>query len=168
MDDEELIAALAGGDDGALKELFSRHAPWLAARLRRLLPLDAVEDVLRETFVAVWRGAGRYRPQGKPGAWLWGIAVRQTALWLRRNGRPRQAWPGRVEDPETRAVDRIELAEAVAALEPAERELWRLLFVEDRPEAEVADRLGIPRGTVKSRAFRMRRALRAARGKGEA
>ena len=66
MNDNELIAALAGGDDRALRELFTRHAPWLAARLRGVLPASEVEDVLQETFLAVWRGAKRYRPE--PGA----------------------------------------------------------------------------------------------------
>jgi RNA polymerase sigma-70 factor (ECF subfamily) len=50
MDDDELIASLAGGDETALRELFARHAPWLAARLRKALPPDDVEDVLQETF----------------------------------------------------------------------------------------------------------------------
>jgi antitoxin (DNA-binding transcriptional repressor) of toxin-antitoxin stability system len=67
MDDDELIARLAGGDDAALRELFSRHAPWLAARLRALLPAPDVEDVLQETFLAVWRGAASYTPQGAAG-----------------------------------------------------------------------------------------------------
>jgi RNA polymerase sigma-70 factor (ECF subfamily) len=44
MDDDELIASLADGDDTALRELFDRHAPWLAARLRKALPSDDVED----------------------------------------------------------------------------------------------------------------------------
>ena len=57
MDDDELIAAVAGGDDTALRELFNRHSPWVAARLRRVMPPDVVEDALQETFIAVWRGA---------------------------------------------------------------------------------------------------------------
>ena len=85
MDNDELIAAVAGGDDAALRELFSRHAPWLAARLRAVLPAADVEDVLQETFLAVWRGAAGYRGEGA-GGWLWGIARRQAALWLRRRG----------------------------------------------------------------------------------
>ena len=86
MDDDELIAAVASGDDTALRELFARHAPWLAARLRGVLPAGDVEDVLQETFLAVWRGAGRYRPEGSAGGWVWGIARRQAAQWLRRRG----------------------------------------------------------------------------------
>jgi len=46
MDDDELIAAVACGDDSALRELFSRYGPWLAARLRGVLPASEVEDVL--------------------------------------------------------------------------------------------------------------------------
>jgi len=63
MDDDELIAAVAAGDGTALRELFTRHAPWLAARLRAALPPPDVEDVLQETFLAVWRGARAYRPR---------------------------------------------------------------------------------------------------------
>ena len=85
--DHELIAAVAAGDDTALRELFARHAPWLAARLRAVLPAADVEDVLQETFLAVWQGARSYRPEGAGAAWLWGIARRQAAQWLRRRGR---------------------------------------------------------------------------------
>ena len=86
MDDDALIAAVAAGDDTALRTLFSRHAPWLAARLRAVLSAADVEDVLQETFLAVWRGAGCYRPEGVAGGWLWGIARRQAALFQRRRG----------------------------------------------------------------------------------
>ena len=65
MDDDELIANLAVGDDTALRELFTRHAPWLATRLRAVLPASDVEDVLQETFLAVWKNARTYRPQGQ-------------------------------------------------------------------------------------------------------
>jgi RNA polymerase sigma-70 factor (ECF subfamily) len=84
VDDDRLIQRVAGGDDAALRELLFRHGPWLAARLRALMPAADVEDVLQETFLAVWRGAGGYRPQGAAGGWLWGIARRQAALLLRR------------------------------------------------------------------------------------
>jgi RNA polymerase sigma-70 factor, ECF subfamily len=181
MDDDELIAAVAGGDDAALRELFSRHAPWLAARLRAALPAAEVEDVLQETFLAVWRGAAGYRParpDGAAGGWLWGIARRQAALLLRRGGPAvlalptlLAAGPRHAEDPQEAALARADLEQAVAALGPAgsaEREVWRLLYVEDRPVAEVARLTGVPEGTVKSRAHRVRRLLRAALRGGQA
>jgi len=86
MDDDELITRLAGGDDRALRELFTRHAPMLAARLMALLPPSDVEDVLQETFLAAWKGAAAYKPEARAGGWLWGIARRQAALLLRRRG----------------------------------------------------------------------------------
>ena len=172
MDDDELIAALADGDDTALRELFARHAPWLAARLRPILPAGEVEDVLQESFLAVWRGAHGYRPEGSPGGWLWGITRRQAALWLRRrspDGLPLAVLAGQggqhAGDPAEAAVSRAELAEAVRALGPegsTAQEVWRLVYVEDRPVTEVAGLMGVPEGTVKSRAHRVRQLMRAA------
>jgi RNA polymerase sigma-70 factor, ECF subfamily len=178
MDDDALIAAVAGGDDTALRELFSRHAPWLAARLRAVLPAAEVEDVLQETFLAVWRGAHRYRPgEGSAGGWVWGIARRQAALWLRRRGPAELLLPALTaadgrhpDDPAEAALSRAELADAVRALGPEgglQRETWRLMYVEDRPVAEVAALMGVPEGTVKSRAHRARQLMRAALRAGE-
>jgi RNA polymerase sigma-70 factor (ECF subfamily) len=175
MDDDELITRLAGGDDTALRELFARHAPTLTARLRAVLPPSDVEDVLQETFLAVWKGAGSYRPEQKAGGWLWGIARRQAALLLRRRGPATAALPDLLEpgaaglpgscfpgDPAHRLAAASELASAVGALGPADREVWQLMYVEDRPVAEVARLTGVPEGTVKSRAHRARRLLRSA------
>ena len=171
MDNDELIAAMAGGDDAALRELFSRHAPWLAARLRAVLPAADVEDVLQETFLAAWRGAKGYRTEGA-GGWLWGIARRQAALWLRRRGHAELLLPALVAadgrhpaDPAEAALSRAELADAVKALGPEggpQREIWRLMYVEDKTVAEVAELMGVPEGTVKSRAHRARQLMRAA------
>jgi RNA polymerase sigma-70 factor, ECF subfamily len=172
MDDDALIAAVAAGDDVALRELFARHAPMLAMRLRAVLPAADVEDVLQETFIAVWRGARGFRLEGTVGGWVWGIARRQAALWLRRRGPAELLLPAVLAtdgldsgDPAEAALSAAEVADAVAALGPAgspEREVWRLLHVEDRPVAEVAELMGVPEGTVKSRAHRARRLMRAA------
>ena len=170
MDDDELIAALAAGDDAALRELFTRHAPWLAARLRAALPPSDVEDVLQETFLAVWQGARGYRPRGTPRAWMWVIARNQAALLLRRRGpatlplsdtAPLDETPQPGLDPAEVALARADIA---AALSNPDGEVLRLMYVEDRPVAEVAALLGVPAGTVKSRAHRARRLLRVALG----
>jgi RNA polymerase sigma-70 factor (ECF subfamily) len=186
MDDDELVAAVAAGDDVALRELFGRHAPWLAARLREVLPAGDVEDVLQETFLAVWRGAGKYQPEAKAGGWMWGIARRQAALLLRRRGPAQLSLPdlvavdgsaargatrGAVADPADAAASRADLDRAVTALGPAgspAREIWQLVYVEDRPVAEVAALIGVPAGTVKSRAHRARQLMRAALRRGAA
>jgi RNA polymerase sigma-70 factor (ECF subfamily) len=179
MDDDELITRLAGGDDTALRELFSRHAPMLAARLRAVLPPSEVEDVLQETFLAAWKGAGSYQPEAKAGAWLWGIARRQAALLLRGRGPATAVLPDLAEpsaarlpavcgpdDPAHSVAVAAQLASAVGTLSPADRAVWELMYVEDRPVAEVARLTGVPVGTVKSRAHRARRLLRAALGGG--
>src|SRR5919109_2628752 len=87
MEDSALVQAVAKGNDPALQELFQWHAPWMAARLRRVMPADAVEDVLQETFIGVWKNARKFKGDGAGGAWLWGIARRQAAMWLRKRGR---------------------------------------------------------------------------------
>ena len=186
-DDDELIARLARGDESALRELFRRHAPWLAVRLRAALPAQDVEDVLQETFLAVWRSARDYRPQGAAGGWLWVIARRQSAGWLRRRGRDARpvdtaalddtalntaldgalaaAARAAARDPMEAVMARTDLAAALAVLGPEgspEREVWRLLYVEDQPVAQVARLMGVPQGTVKSRAHRVRRLMRTA------
>lgn len=171
MRDEELIAADGAGDQMALKELFERHTPWIAGRLRRTLPIDAVDDVVQETFIAAWHGAGSYARGGEVGGWLWGIARRQAVTWLRKYGRVApELWPAEASDPANVAIARADWQWAIARLGPEgseQRELLRLLYVEDRPVAEVARELDIPAGTVKSRAYRLRRTLQAALGKGE-
>jgi RNA polymerase sigma-70 factor (ECF subfamily) len=176
MDDDELIASLAGGDDAALRQLFDRHAPWLAARLRKTLPPDDVEDVLQETFLAVWKNAGAYQPRGTPAAWFRAITQSQAALLLRKQGPATRALPDEalldedrpVSDPAEAVATRTDLdVAAAAALGPPgcpDREVWRLRYEEDRPVAEVAELMGVPEGTVKSRVHRARRLLRAALG----
>jgi RNA polymerase sigma-70 factor (ECF subfamily) len=171
MDDDELIASLAGGDDTALRQLFDRHAAWLAARLRTALPPDDVEDVLQETFLAVWKNAGTYQARGACAAWLWVIARNQAALLLRKRGPATQALLDEdrpVADPAEAAATRTDLDVATAAaLGPPgcpEREVWRLMYEEGRAVTEVAELMGVPEGTVKSRAHRARRLLRAALG----
>lgn len=182
MDDDELITRLAGGDDRALRELFRRHAPMLAVRLRAMLPPPDVEDVLQETFLAAWKGAASYQPADpagapKAGGWLWGIARRQAALMLRRRGPAPAPLPEELT-PDARGVPgelalgdlaetvatQAQLASAVSTLSPADHAVWHLMYVEDRPLAEVAALTGVPEGTVKSRAHRARRLLRAALG----
>src|SRR3954454_1227289 len=121
MDDDELVSRVAAGDDTALRKLFARHAPWLAVRLRTVLPSADVEDVLQETFLAAWRGAAGYRPESAGGGWVWGIARRQAALWRRRNAHGddlvaalAHAGSPFVADPAETVASRAELDDAVA------------------------------------------------------
>lgn len=174
--DDELMAELVAGEHAALRVLFERHAPWVARRLRRTLPAAVVEDVLQETFIAIWRGAAAYAGTGDVGGWIWGIARRQAALWARRHHRSELMLDGELgvtaaSDPAQSATTRADLERAFVALGPdergrRERELARLVFAEERSTADVASLLDIPSGTVKSRVHALRRKLRAALGAG--
>jgi RNA polymerase sigma-70 factor, ECF subfamily len=120
--------------------------------------------VPQETFLAGWQGARGYRPRGTPRAWIWVIARNQAALLLRRRGpatAPLEEAPPSGLDPADAAIARAGLT---AALDGPEGRVLRLMYVEDRPAAEVAALLGVPAGTVKSRAHRARRRLRAVLG----
>lgn len=175
VDDDILIARVADGDESALRALFSRHAPMLATRLRAVLPAADVEDVLQEAFIAAWDGARHYRSEGAVGGWLWGIARVQATLMLRHRGPAGLSLsavdavePQTDTDPADVVAVRADLESAVAALgSPGtpEREVWRLLYEQDRPVAEVAALMGVPEGTVKSRAHRARRVLRSILGR---
>jgi RNA polymerase sigma-70 factor (ECF subfamily) len=164
MDDRSLLAAVASGSDAALKELFDRHAPWVAARLRRALPIDAVEDVVQETFVAVWKGSRRYNGGGEVGAWIWGIARRQAALWYRANGKSAAPLEAAGElftsDHAASSAQRLDLSRAISQLGGA-ADLVQAVYLDDYGLEQVADRHGVPVGTVKSRLFAARRRLRA-------
>jgi DNA-directed RNA polymerase specialized sigma24 family protein len=71
--DADLVIALADGDLGAMRMLYDRHASWLAVRLaRRCNDAEVVSDVLQDSFVAVWKGAEKFRGEGDVAAWLWG------------------------------------------------------------------------------------------------
>src|SRR3954449_9859460 len=92
--DVELLAAVAAGSSDALAALYRRHAAWLTLRLtRRCADSTGVDEVLQDTFVAAWKGAGRFSGEGQVAAWLWGIAIRRLGGAVRR--RPPPAPPPR-------------------------------------------------------------------------
>jgi RNA polymerase sigma-70 factor (ECF subfamily) len=87
--DAELLASIMAGDRGAFEVFYRRYAAWLMVRLRYRCPDDAlVEDVVQETFLAVWRGSARYREQQQGGVagWLWRIGFRRLVDALRGQG----------------------------------------------------------------------------------
>ena len=160
--DAELLRAVGGGNEAALRELFDRHAPWLALRLRaRLHDPEAVADVLQDTFVAVWRSAGSFRGDGEVGAWVWGIAVHRLLSRLRARPSPspmeaadlRAALP-LVDSAEDELLVEVEFGEVGAALRslsPELREVVRATVIDGLSTREAARLLGLPHGTVKSR-----------------
>lgn len=170
--DAELLAAVAQADRGALAELHTRHAPWLHARLRRrCADADVVAEALQDTFVAVWRSAGRWDGRGEPAAWMWGIAIRRLIGVLRTRGRwSPVASSGADGEPLTVAaeeqvlsgIEHGRLATAMAGLSPELRAVMQATVLDGLTTREAARLLGIPTGTVKTRAMRARAELRGA------
>jgi RNA polymerase sigma-70 factor, ECF subfamily len=165
--DDELLRAVAQGDRAALEALYRRHAPWLLARLRRrCADPGLVEEVVQDTFVAVWRGSGRYRGTGEVPAWIWGIGIRRLIDRLRKASPvPRAADDALVvsaEDEVLLGVEHGDLGAALGRLSPELRSVVQATVLDGLTTKEAATLLGIPQGTVKTRAARARRELREA------
>jgi RNA polymerase sigma-70 factor (ECF subfamily) len=167
--DAELVAALAGEDLTALRELYDRHAGWLSVRLsRRCSDRDLVADALQDTFTAAWRGSGRFRGDGEVAAWLWGIAVRR--LVSRMRGRrdslldPLEEWhePGEAsaEERVLLGVEYGDLGSALGRLSPEMRAVVQATVLDGLTSREAARLLGIPHNTVKTRLHRAKARLR--------
>jgi RNA polymerase sigma factor (sigma-70 family) len=166
------LAALAGGDLGAMRVLYDRHAPWLSARLgRRCNSPDAVADVLQDTFLALWKGAERWRGEGEVAAWLWGIAVRRLVSRLRGRrealvlpldevaaARPAEQ---SVEERVLLGVEYGDLGGALLRLSPEMRAVVQVTVLDGLTTREAARLLGIPQNTVKTRLHRAKAHLRA-------
>lgn len=169
MDDADLITAVAGGERDALSELYARHAPWLQVRLRRrCADADLVADALQDTFMAAWRGAGRWRGDGEVAAWLWGIAIRRLVDLIAK--RPAYRSLSAFSDPvvasaEEQVLIGVEYADLGAALNHLSPELHAVVqatVLDGLTTREAAKLLHIPQGTVKTRMARARTLLREA------
>jgi RNA polymerase sigma-70 factor (ECF subfamily) len=164
--DPELLGAVADGDRQALRVLYDRHAPWLMPRLaRRCSDSAAVDDAVQDTFVAVWRGAGKYNGQGDVAAWIWGIAIRRLIDALRRRPRSEilvaEVQERRcVEEDILLGVEHGDLGGALQRLSPELRAVVQATILDDLTSREAGRLLGIPAGTVKTRMMRARAQLR--------
>jgi len=157
--DGELIQRAGEGDRAAFETLYRRYArPVFGLALRRLGDRGRAEDAVQETFVSIWRAAGTYRPERGPGApWLYAVA--RNAIVDRSRVRTEPA----VEPPDEPTLeagppDRAELAwtqwrvhRALEELSEPEREVIALAYWSGLSQSEVATKLGIPLGTVKTR-----------------
>lgn len=166
--DVDVLAAVAKGDRHALRVLHDRHAPWLSLRLaRRCADPGIVDETLQDTFMAVWRSAGRYDGRGDVGAWIWGIAIRRLIDALRRMPRS-EVLVAEVDDRRCTdddvvlGVEHGDLGGALSRLSPELRAVVQATVLDGLTSREAGRLLGIPAGTVKTRMMRARAQLRAA------
>ena len=178
--DRALLESVGQGDATALRTLYERHSPWLVVRLaRRCADPNIVEEVVQDTFVAVWRKPKAYRGGGEVAAWIWGIGIRRLIDRLRTRRRV-SAWRsfdpddlehtfrGRVEldrsaeEQVLLGIEHGDLAAALNRLSPELRAVLQATVLDGLTTSEAARLLGIPPGTVKTRLMRARAQLREA------
>ena len=170
----ELLVAIADDQRDALRELYERHQPWLAARLtRRCSDSGMVAETVQDTFVAIWRSASSYDGRGDVGAWVWGIGIRQLLGRLRKRSWPVALSPAEgqynasamtvsAEEQVLLGVEHGDLAGALRQLSPDLRAVVQATVLDGLTTKEAGRLLGIPTGTVKTRMMRARIELRGA------
>jgi RNA polymerase sigma-70 factor, ECF subfamily len=164
---------VAAGDGGeALRLLVDRYSGVLyGLGLRLLGDRGMAEELVQDTFVRLWRSAGRFDPErGSVRTFVYAIA-RNAAIDLRRRaasrplGGPELEQAGTIADDDEEPFELLmlglELRDAMRALSDKHREALELLYDEDLSQRQAAARLGVPLGTVKTRAHHALRALRA-------
>lgn len=169
--DAVLMRRVAAGEECAFRVLYERHAAGMLRLIRRLTArLEVAEEILQESWLAVWRSAGGYRGEASVRAYLLGVARRQAHNRLRQtepvlveleDAVDLPAAEPAVEDQVLARAGRRELVAAVLELPEHLREVLGLVLAEDLPYPEVAAILGVPPGTVKSRMWTARRLLAA-------
>ena len=161
--DEALLARVADGDRDAFAAFFDRYAAKVKSYLVRLGARGAqAEDLAQDAMVAVWRRAASFDgAKAKASTWMFVIARNAWIDRLRRE-KVELAYRGYVEAPEQssdeapdEAVMRVQAEEqmraALSLLSEEQRQVVQLAFYEDSPHSEIAERLDLPLGTVKSR-----------------
>lgn len=164
-----LVRQVCDGDASAFRGLVDRYAARLFAVAASLVGSAAdAEDLVQETFTGAFRGLPNFEGRSSLGTWLTGILMRQAAVHRRRTGkRQAQLEPlvahlvaSEGASSATGAADaRLDVTAAVQALGPDHRDVILLREFEGLSYDEIAQTLGIPRGTVESRLFRARREL---------
>ena len=163
--DIELLKQVARGDGLAFHQLVDRHADRLYRVARSLVGNSAdAEDVLQEAFAGAFRGAGKFEGRSSVKSWLTRIVVTQAAkFWRSRKGKRDQsiAEDVPVHSGGSASVDaKIDLNASLARLSEEHREVLVLREIDGMAYEEMAQVLGVPRGTIESRLFRARAELK--------
>src|ERR1700710_650777 len=166
---EVLIGRIASGDRLAMQVLFARHHVRVYRFVLRLVRGEsAAEDLISEVFLDVWRQAGRFEGRSQVSTWLLAISRFKALSALRRrkdvelDDEAANAIEDGSDDPEV-AVQKKDTSQALrkclTALSPEHREIVDLVYYHEKSVEEVAEIVGIPENTVKTRLFYARKKL---------
>ena len=172
LSDEALIALLTRRDDQALAELYDRYSRAAYSLALRVLRDPAVaEDAVQDAFLTLWRTANQFLPgRGKPSTWILTLTHRRAVDIVRREQHRKTEPLETVKPPEHTDRDTHEQAtlrerrrtiqQALRKLPDPEREALELAYYAGFTQTELADRLALPLGTIKSRMYNGLRRLR--------
>jgi RNA polymerase sigma-70 factor (ECF subfamily) len=169
-----ILRVAAAGDRAAFAHLFSFYAPRVKSQAMRFgLSADAAEDVAQETLLSLWRRASQFDPaRGPASAWVFAIAAHARIDRLRKDGRQPtspidEALSVAAPEQDAPGADVARLLAAVDALPDNQREILRLSIYRGATHGEIAQAIGAPLGTVKSRIRLAMGRLRLALGREE-
>ncbi len=168
--DEALVAGFQAGDPDAIRALYARYAGPIATVARSVVGADQslIDEVVQTTFTKAWRAAGSFESDRPLAPWLYSIARRAAIDAVRMERRPtRGDHDAEVEvavpPPSMEQTwEAYEVRRALDDLPPDEREVMALSHLMGLTHGEIATRLAVPLGTVKSRSHRAHRRLAAA------
>jgi RNA polymerase sigma-70 factor (ECF subfamily) len=164
LSDEAVVALIARSDEAALAELYDRYGrPAYGLALRVLRDEALAEDAVQEAFLAIWRGAEKYLPErAKASTWIMTLVHRRAVDLVRREER-RRADPLPEVEPDAGGpsaadtawlrLERERVRAALNQLPDQQREAIELAYYGGFTQSELAERLGEPLGTIKSRMF---------------
>jgi len=163
LSDEALVALAARSEQSALAELYDRYGRPAYGLALRVLRDDALaEDAVQDAFLALWRTAARFVPErGKASTWIFTLVHRRAVDLVRREERRRadtieqapEQGGGSVEEEALLRFQRERVQDALKKLPDQQREALELAYYGGFTQSELAERLGQPLGTIKSRMF---------------
>jgi RNA polymerase sigma-70 factor, ECF subfamily len=164
LSDEALVLLAARSQQAALAELYDRYGrPAYGLALRILRDEALAEDAVQEAFLGVWRGAARFLPErGKASTWILTLVHRRAVDLVRREERrradtleqaPEPIGGGDVDEEAWLRLQRERVQAALRQLPDQQREALELAYYGGFTQSELAERLGQPLGTIKSRMF---------------
>jgi RNA polymerase sigma factor (sigma-70 family) len=169
LPDPKLIQACLAGETQAFRQLYRRHQPRVRSVLARLGDANVLDDLVQEVFLRAWQGLPKLRQPAQFGTWLYRIAWNVASDYRQKTARQRQEQQQGIQELQAAPVQSPDLLQlhyqdlvtkGLAGLSLDHQAVIVLHDLEALTHGEIAEILEIPTGTVKSRLFHARQALR--------